>query len=77
MNSVEAGRIPREFGDNPYLDVEIMDKKKHEYQPPKRDITKLEGHGQSLGGSSEIKADVAVPQQVTSRMAFSQLQGKR
>lgn len=42
MQSVEAGRLPRELGDDD-KDVEIINNKSQEYVPPKRDITKLEG----------------------------------
>lgn len=42
MSSVEAGRLPREFGDQD-RDVEIINNKSQPYVPPKRDITKLEG----------------------------------
>eukprot|EP01127_Copromyxa_protea_P011739 TRINITY_DN2977_c0_g1_i1.p2 TRINITY_DN2977_c0_g1~~TRINITY_DN2977_c0_g1_i1.p2 ORF type:complete len:145 (-),score=36.63 TRINITY_DN2977_c0_g1_i1:45-479(-) len=63
MSAIEEGRLPPEFG---YEDreVDIIDKKQMEYKAPPRDITKLEGQAQALGGSSQIKTDHAVPQQV-------------
>jgi len=52
------GRLPPEFGADD-REVEIIDNKNVEYQAPPRDITKLEGTGQSIGGSTEVKAEVA------------------